>query len=156
MLLLVRLEAAVAELGTVGREGGREGGREKRKEGGVSDENGTSRKGWRQQREGRGGGGGGKEGGREGGREGRDVPGIDELKVDLLEVRALGVGPQGLPKGDDTLLAPDHLALEHQPVLVDDTVVGEATQGGDALRKEGGRREGGREGRREGGVSKIH
>jgi len=59
--------------------------------------------------------------------------GVDEAEVDLL----LG-GPGGLwdarfTEGDDSLLGTDDAALDHDEVLLDDTVVWEATHWGDGL-----------------------
>jgi hypothetical protein len=59
--------------------------------------------------------------------------GVDELEVEGLVVRAAGSSDDGLSHGDHALLAASNAALEHNPVLVDNTVVGEATHGGDAL-----------------------
>jgi len=59
--------------------------------------------------------------------------GIDELDVEGLEVRSAHGGAQSLAESDDSLLGADDAALDHEPVLVDLTVVGEPTDGGDAL-----------------------
>lgn len=59
--------------------------------------------------------------------------GIDELQVDGLQVRALGHGHQRLSQGDGSLARASDASLDQQPVLVDHTVVGEATHRGDAL-----------------------
>ena len=59
--------------------------------------------------------------------------GVDELEVEGLVVRAAGTGDDGLSHGDDALLATSNAALQHDPVLVDNTVVGEATHRGDTL-----------------------
>ena len=59
--------------------------------------------------------------------------GVDELEVDLLEGDALGVLEERLAEGDDALLGADDGALEHEPVLVDHSVVGESAHGVDAL-----------------------
>jgi hypothetical protein len=56
---------------------------------------------------------------------------IDELEVDGL--LALDVDDDGLAQGDDALLGTNDAALEHDPVILDDSVVGEATDGVDAL-----------------------
>ena len=60
---------------------------------------------------------------------------IDKLEVDLFLVDALGevVGHERLAEGDDALLGADNGALEHDPVLVDHTVVRESAHGVDAL-----------------------
>ncbi len=62
--------------------------------------------------------------------------GVDELEADLLESRALGVAHKRLTKGQDTLLGSDNAALEHEPVLIDNTVVGESSHRGDGLEGE--------------------
>lgn len=59
--------------------------------------------------------------------------GIDELELNLLESGTLGVGDEGLADGDDTLLGTSNATLDHQEILVDNTVVGETTHGGDIL-----------------------
>ena len=59
--------------------------------------------------------------------------GIDELQLDVLQGGALGVLQQGLAEGDDALLGANAAALQHDKVIVDLTVVGETTHGGDAL-----------------------
>eukprot|EP00736_Rhodelphis_marinus_P002706 Rmarinus@m.23776 len=58
---------------------------------------------------------------------------IDELEVDLLESAALGLGEERLPQSKGTLLRTSNAALEHNVVLRNLTVVGEATKGGDVL-----------------------
>jgi hypothetical protein len=58
---------------------------------------------------------------------------VDELEVDLLEVPARGVHHQRLTDGHDTLLRARDGALKHEEVVLDDTVVREATHRGDAL-----------------------
>jgi len=62
--------------------------------------------------------------------------GIDELEIDLLEGDARNLGQEGLTKSDDTLLGSHDATLKHDPVLVDFTVVREATHGGDRLLSE--------------------
>lgn len=59
--------------------------------------------------------------------------GVDELEVDGFEGRALGVHQERLSQGDDALLGSDAAALDHQEVIVDLSVVGEATHWGDRL-----------------------
>jgi len=59
--------------------------------------------------------------------------GVDKLQLDVLQGRALGVDQEGLSEGDGTLADTRAAALDHDPVLVDDTVVREATHGGDGL-----------------------
>ena len=56
--------------------------------------------------------------------------GIDELEADLLQGPLLGVGEEGLSRGEDTLLA---ASLQQDEVLLDFSVVGEATHWGDGL-----------------------
>ena len=58
---------------------------------------------------------------------------IDELERDLLEVRTAGVDNERLADGDDTLLCSGDGTLEHDVVVLDNTVVGEATHGCDGL-----------------------
>ena len=59
--------------------------------------------------------------------------GVDELEGNLLEVPAGGVDHERLADGDDALLGTRDGALEHQVVVLDDTVVGEATHRRDGL-----------------------
>jgi len=59
--------------------------------------------------------------------------GVDELHVDGFQVRSLGGGDQRLSQGDWALAAASNASLEQQPVLVDNTVVGETAQRSDAL-----------------------
>ena len=59
--------------------------------------------------------------------------GVDELEGDLLEVPAGGVDHERLADGDDALLGTRDGALEHQVVVLDDTVVREATHGRNGL-----------------------
>ena len=59
--------------------------------------------------------------------------GVNELEVDNLQRPLLGVSQQGLAEGQHPLLGPDAGALEHQEVLLDLPVVGEATHGVDGL-----------------------
>ena len=59
--------------------------------------------------------------------------GVDELELDLLEVTARGVDHERLAEGDHALLGAGNGALEHQVVVLDDTVVREATHGRDGL-----------------------
>lgn len=58
---------------------------------------------------------------------------VDELEGDLLKIPARGVHHEGLAEGDDTLLGTGDGALEHQEVVLDDAVVGEAAHRGDGL-----------------------
>jgi hypothetical protein len=59
--------------------------------------------------------------------------GVDKLEVDLLAGIAAGLRDAGLAKGDHTLLGTDNAALDHDVILVHNTVVREATQGTDGL-----------------------
>ena len=59
--------------------------------------------------------------------------GVDETELDRLGSEALAVDEHGLAHGDDALGATDDGALDHEPVLVDDTVVDEAAHGVDVL-----------------------
>ena len=59
--------------------------------------------------------------------------GVDELEVDLLEGLALGVHLQGFPESDAPLLGADAAALDHDEVLLDLPVVGEAAHRVDGL-----------------------
>ena len=59
--------------------------------------------------------------------------GIDELDVEGLEVRSTHRCAECLAKSEDSFLGADNTALDHQPVLVDLAVVGEAAHGGDSL-----------------------
>lgn len=58
---------------------------------------------------------------------------IDELELDVLEGRATRVDKERLAEGDNALLGTSAASLDHDVVLVDDTVVGETTHGGDGL-----------------------
>lgn len=58
---------------------------------------------------------------------------IDELELDLLQVPARGVDHERLADGDDALLGSGDGSLDHEEVVLDDTVVGEASHGGDDL-----------------------
>ena len=58
---------------------------------------------------------------------------VDELELDLLEVTAGGVDHERLAEGDHALLGARDGTLEHQVVVLDDTVVREATHGRDGL-----------------------
>ena len=59
--------------------------------------------------------------------------GIDELQLDLLEIPAGSVDHERLPEGDDTLLGTGNRALEEEEIVLDDTIVREATHGRDLL-----------------------
>lgn len=58
---------------------------------------------------------------------------VDELELGLLEVGPRGVDSERFSEDDVSLLGADNGSLEHDKVVLDDTVVGEATDGGDAL-----------------------
>merc|ERR1711972_1125946 len=59
--------------------------------------------------------------------------GVNELESHLLQSRAGGAGDQGLAQGQDTALGARDATLEHEPILSNNTVVGETTHGGDRL-----------------------
>jgi len=59
--------------------------------------------------------------------------GVDELEGDLLGEPLLGQCLQGLPEGKNSLLVPNAGALQHEEVLLDLSVVREATHGSDGL-----------------------
>lgn len=59
--------------------------------------------------------------------------GVDELKVDDFKGRTLGVNQERLSQGDDALLGSNAAALNHEEVIVDLSVVREATHWGDRL-----------------------
>jgi len=59
--------------------------------------------------------------------------GIDELQLDLLEGHTLGLRDERATKSDRTLASTTDAALEHDEVLLDDTVLWEATHWGDGL-----------------------
>lgn len=54
--------------------------------------------------------------------------GVDPLELDLLGGPPVGLGVQGLAQSHDTLLDTGDGALEHDEVVLDLTVVDEATQ----------------------------
>lgn len=59
--------------------------------------------------------------------------GVNELEVDGFEGRTLGVNQKRLSQGDDTLLGTDAAALDHEEVIVNLSVMREATHWGDCL-----------------------
>jgi hypothetical protein len=59
--------------------------------------------------------------------------GIDELEVDWFQVGSLGNSDQALSQGNWALLGASDSTLDHEPVLVDLTVVREATNRGNSL-----------------------
>ncbi len=58
---------------------------------------------------------------------------IDKLEVDFFQVLARSVLHHGLAKDQRSLLDSDNSSLEHEPVLIDLSVVDETTHGGDSL-----------------------
>ena len=58
---------------------------------------------------------------------------VDELELHLLEIPTRGVDHERLADGDHTLLRARNRALEHEEVVLHDTVMGEATHGRDRL-----------------------
>jgi len=59
--------------------------------------------------------------------------GIDELELDLFGGGSGGVGEDGLSEDEDLLLGADAATLDDDEVVFDDTIVGEASHGGDLL-----------------------
>lgn len=59
--------------------------------------------------------------------------GIDELKIDCLQCRALSVSQQGLSQSDDALLSTDATSLDHNEIVANLTVEWEATHWCDCL-----------------------
>ena len=59
--------------------------------------------------------------------------GINELELNLLQIPTRGVNHQRLADRDDTLLRARDRTLEHEEVVLNNTVVGEATHGRDDL-----------------------
>ena len=62
--------------------------------------------------------------------------GVNKLEVDNLQRPLLGVGQQGLAECQHPLLRPDAGTFEHQEILFDLAVVGEAAHGVDGLIRE--------------------
>ena len=58
---------------------------------------------------------------------------VDELEVDLLKIPTRSVNHERLADRDNTLLGTRDGTLQHEVVVLDDTVVGEATHGSNAL-----------------------
>jgi len=58
---------------------------------------------------------------------------IDELKVDFFVGGSGGLGQQTLSEHDDSLLGSDDASLNHDEVVVNNSVVGESSHGGDLL-----------------------
>ena len=61
---------------------------------------------------------------------------IDELEVDLLEGASRDLREEGFSESDDSLLGSHDATTDHDPVLVDFTIVGEPTHGSDRLLSE--------------------
>jgi len=59
--------------------------------------------------------------------------GIDELDVERLMVRSLGGGHDALAQSDCSLAGTTNTSLDHEPVLVDLTIMRESTNRGDGL-----------------------
>jgi len=59
--------------------------------------------------------------------------GVDELELDLLQIATGGVDHERLAESDDTLLGSGDRSLEDEEIVLDDTVMGEATHGRDGL-----------------------
>jgi len=59
--------------------------------------------------------------------------GIDPFDVDLLESSSLGVGDEGFTEGEYSFLGSDAAALEHDEVVLDLSVVREATHRSDGF-----------------------
>ncbi len=59
--------------------------------------------------------------------------GIDELENDSLPSTGAALANKALSEGDDSLLRSHDATLQHQEIVVDLSVVGEATHGGDVL-----------------------
>merc|ERR1712138_228834 len=57
----------------------------------------------------------------------------DEFQFDLLHSVAVGLRDQGATESDATLLGTDDATLDHQVIILDNTIVCEATHGGDLL-----------------------
>jgi len=58
---------------------------------------------------------------------------VDPLKIDLFQGFALGVGDQGLPEGQHSLLGADAAAFEHDKVVLDFTVMRETPHWSDGF-----------------------
>lgn len=59
--------------------------------------------------------------------------GVDKLQLDLLQGGTASVSDEGLAEGQDTLLGTNAAALDHDKVIIDHTVVREATHGSNGL-----------------------
>jgi len=58
---------------------------------------------------------------------------VDELEADLLESSVVGGRNDSLAEGEKTTTSADTAALDHDKVLIDDTIVRESTHGSDGL-----------------------
>jgi len=58
---------------------------------------------------------------------------VDELEADLLEGSVVGGRDDGLAECEEAATSADAAALDHDKVLVNNTIVGEATHGSDGL-----------------------
>lgn len=61
--------------------------------------------------------------------------GIDELEGNLLEITTGSVGKEGLPESHDSLLDTDARSLDHDEVVLDDTVSDESSHRGDLVKE---------------------
>lgn len=59
--------------------------------------------------------------------------GVNELEGDLLGVGTRSVSSESLSEGDDSLDGTNARALDHDKVVLDNTVSNETTHGGDVL-----------------------
>ena len=59
--------------------------------------------------------------------------GVDELELDLFESLPLGVDEERFSQSENTLFGSNATSLDHDKVLLDQTVVGETTHGIDGL-----------------------
>lgn len=59
--------------------------------------------------------------------------GVHKFELNFLEIPTARVDHERFANGDHTLLGTRNGSLEHQKVVLDDTVVGEATHGCDGL-----------------------
>lgn len=62
--------------------------------------------------------------------------GVNEVQINLLEGNTLCLDQQGLPEADHPFLGSSTTTFDHDEVLVDLTIVGEATHWGDCLLSE--------------------
>jgi hypothetical protein len=61
---------------------------------------------------------------------------VDKLDIEWLQVRSLGGGDNALAESDGSLAGSTNSTLNHQPVLIDFTIVRESTNRGDRLLSE--------------------